>query len=246
MNYDNGLTLMRYKCVMFDFGGTLVDTSPLERDIHVCHNLLRWRALGFNGSMKEYMKAVKRAEAMHEKHKADAAGKPEIWSMTVGQSLGIKITKKQALADFKGFMDYCMRTFKLYPHAKEILRYIKGHKLKLVLISNGWTKDVHAQLKRLGISKYFDLIIVSEKVGAEKSELKPFRIALQKIKLRPEDCLMVGDRLDEDAYAKKLGIDVCWMLSRPKFKHPKAIEKFDYKIRDLSELKNIINGTRTD
>lgn len=231
---------MRYKAVLFDFGYTLVDIAPLERNIHKDYNIPRWRALGFKGTRKDFMCAVAHADMECERCKADAKGDIELWAIVVGRELGVPITKEQARKDFDGFIDYYLRTVKLYPHARQLLRYLKRRGLKLAIISNGWADALAQKLEWLGIRQYFDFVVASESIRARKSDLKPFRMALRKLKLRPADCLMVGDRLDEDAYAKKLGIDFVWFASRPHFKHPRPIEKFDYKIKDLAELKRIV------
>ncbi len=236
--------MQKYKAVFFDFGGTLADTTPVERDIHHKFNLPMWRSRGYIGSYKDFLVVVRKVEKMMDNYRASARGRPELRPMLIGRGLGIRISKKQALQDFDDYIKFYLKNVKLYPHSKEVLAYIKRKGMKIVLISNGWANVMPRKMKKFGICKYFDLILVSGDIGSKKSDLTPFRIAMRKMKLKPSECLMVGDRLDEDAYAKKLGIDVCWVLTYPNFKYPKPVEKFDYKVKEISELKKILADSK--
>ena len=64
----------------------------------------------------------------------------------------------------------------------------------------------------MGILKYFDVVVSSHDCGVVKPDEKIFRLALTRAQAAPEDCFMVGDRLDNDiAPAKKLGFNTVWV-----------------------------------
>ena len=63
-----------------------------------------------------------------------------------------------------------------------------------------------------GIGKYFDVVMASAEAGCAKPDLKIFSMALDKAGCRPEDAIMIGDRLDNDIIpAKKMGMKTVWV-----------------------------------
>ncbi|HLD57248.1 MAG TPA: HAD family hydrolase [archaeon] len=126
----------------------------------------------------------------------------------------------------------------LYPGSRSILSFCKKSGLLTTLVCNGST-DTKKVLKQLDIDKYFDYVVISEEVGHEKSDLVPFKLVLQKFHIKSADCLMVGNRADEDLKAKKVGIKTC-LVEYFKFPNVGKPEKPDFKIKDIRELKRII------
>ena len=51
---------------------------------------------------------------------------------------------------------------------------------------------------------------------------------------------MVGDRLDEDAFCRKLGIKFAWFPQKRPTNSDK--EEYDFVIKDFGELKKIIDS----
>ena len=99
---------------------------------------------------------------------------------------------------------------KLYFDAEECLKRLKP-KYKIGVIANQslGTKD---RLEAFGILKYIDLVIASAEEGVSKPDLRIFEIALERAGCRPENAVMVGDRLDNDiSPAKKLGMTAIWI-----------------------------------
>ena len=78
-----------------------------------------------------------------------------------------------------------------------IVNKLKGH-YKLGIISN--ISSSHAALNRArGLLDHFDPVILSSEVGVHKPQPEIFQIALDKLELKPEECLFVDDRI---AYTK--------------------------------------------
>jgi len=98
----------------------------------------------------------------------------------------------------------------LYPDAKDILQSI-GKNYKLGIIAN---QDFGTE-KRLidfGIRQYFDLVIASAEEGIAKPDLRIFQIALDRSNCKPEEAVMVGDRVDNDIVpANKIGMTTVWI-----------------------------------
>ena len=99
---------------------------------------------------------------------------------------------------------------KLYPDTKMILE-ILSKKYKLGVIANqvAGTKD---RLDNWGIGKYFDVVVASAEAGCAKPDLKIFNLALEQAGCKPNDAVMIGDRLDNDIVpAKQIGMKTVWV-----------------------------------
>ncbi len=118
---------------------------------------------------------------------------------------------------------------RLFPDAK-VLKDLKK-KYKLVLLSNS-TSEARNVIEKFKIEEYFDLIYIS----CEKKKLKAdlFKEALKKLKLKPEDAVMVGDSTHTDIEgAEKVGIKGILLDRRNKREH-------DSKIVSLNDLESVL------
>jgi putative hydrolase of the HAD superfamily len=97
--------------------------------------------------------------------------------------------------------------FKPYPHVMEILEYLKSFDLKLGIITDAPREKAVSRLEAMKIIHFFDLIITFDDTGEKKPSDKPFRLAMEKLNLYPEEILFVGDSMTRDIRpAKKLGM----------------------------------------
>lgn len=80
--------------------------------------------------------------------------------------------------------------------------------LKLGLISTAYEEDIDAILGRTGIKKgIFDIVIGVNTIKKEKPHPDVFRYALDKLGVKPEEALFVGDHVENDYKgAKVVGI----------------------------------------
>jgi putative hydrolase of the HAD superfamily len=102
---------------------------------------------------------------------------------------------KMALNVF--FQDY-VDSLELRPYAEKLL--VKASEtFKLGLISNfTYAPVVYASLRQLGISQYFNVIIVSGEVGWRKPHTKIFVEALHRLCISAEEAVYLGDCPMED------------------------------------------------
>ena len=122
----------------------------------------------------------------------------------------------------------------LYPDTKEVLQEL-GQKYKLGIIANQ-DYGTEKRLIDFGIRQYIDLIIASAEEGVEKPDLRIFQLALDRADCKPEEAVMVGDRLDNDIIpANKIGMTTVWIkqgfggVAEPKSKD----EQPDYTVDNL-------------
>ena len=99
------------------------------------------------------------------------------------------------------------------------------------------------RMKAYGLFPMLDLIVASAEEGVEKPDLRIFRAALERANCRPENAVMIGDRIDNDIVpAKKAGMMTIWI--RQGFggmaENLTAEETPDYCVRNLQELVELL------
>lgn len=98
----------------------------------------------------------------------------------------------------------------LYPETHNCLKQL-SQKYKIGIIANQ-VPGAEGRLAKMGILKYIDLIVASAEAGVSKPDLEIFKIALDRAMCKPEQAVMIGDRLDNDiAPAKYLGMKTVWI-----------------------------------
>ena len=98
----------------------------------------------------------------------------------------------------------------VYPEAESCLSELSKH-YKIGIIANQKLGS-EQRLEKLGLLKHIDLVIASAEEGIAKPDLRIFQIALERADCKPEEAVMVGDRLDNDiAPANKIGMKTVWI-----------------------------------
>lgn len=93
-----------------------------------------------------------------------------------------------------------------YPLVIEVLEEL-SRRFRLAALSNG-----NANVYRLGLGKYFSFGLNAETVGIGKPHPAMFEQALERLELRPDQVVHVGDNPDDDIVgAQQLGIHTVWV-----------------------------------
>lgn len=125
------------------------------------------------------------------------------------------------------------------PGAISLLNALKG-KVKLGIITNGFTALQQIRLERTGLRDFFDLLVISEQVGIAKPDRRIFDYALEQMGNPPrERVMMVGDTAESDILGgMNAGLATCWLnahsRSLPEGIHP------TWQVTSLSELEQLL------
>lgn len=132
------------------------------------------------------------------------------------------------------------RVFELRPGVPEVLDYLRRERRRLGLVANQ-PRSVLAELDAAGIGHYFDHREVAGTHGFRKPDVRIFLRACADLEVPPEQCLMVGDRLDNDIVpAKQLGMyAVRLRTGRHASQQPRSWEEAPD--RDLSDITRLID-----
>ncbi|MCL2426726.1 MAG: HAD family hydrolase [Oscillospiraceae bacterium] len=232
---------MKYKAIIFDVGDTLLEHYPNEEQIYV----QRLKHLGFDIDAKmeaEIGKVI--LETSNEQIIKEQNGAPRM----PDQEFEAMLDKAALYFVYNGKEDSeYLETLKNLPIPKQELRVIPGtfevlQKLKdkgfrLAVVSNHrtWLPDY---LTKIGLSQFFETIVVSEVVGVEKPDIRIMQIALNNLALNASKCLYVGDHPFDVLCAKNAGVDCAWLATSDNILPDSVPYKEDYRIQKLHELLN--------
>jgi len=234
----------RIKAVFFDIGNTLVTSDDFMQNKALGVNQELLKSIGHNFSTKELKEAHRKAvEYTTIKYRGSSkVHEKGLFMSVMCKFLGLDIGREVINKLHEEFQKRRLESYKLRPHTKTILSFLKN-KYKLAIISNGSIDGINRVIDMFDLRKYFDLIIISEEIGKEKSTTIPIKVALDKLGLKPDEVIMIGDRIDEDVLgAKKLGmISIHHNYGLWKDVNYSGEDvKPDFIINKLSELRDII------
>ena len=120
----------------------------------------------------------------------------------------------------------------------EVLEALYGN-YKLGLLSNGDPFSQRSKIDHVGVSKYFDEVIVSGDLTCKKPQKEIFDLMAERLGVNNEECMMVGDVFSTDILgAIRAGMIPCWIVM-----NPETTSKFydGHRISNLREIITILN-----
>jgi len=92
---------------------------------------------------------------------------------------------------------------RLYPGIRELLQQLKSTEIKTANITDLTAQIQFRKMVYFGLDEYFDFVVTSEEAGCDKPDIRPFTLALKKLKVSPEDVWMIGDSIACDVVGAK-------------------------------------------
>jgi putative hydrolase of the HAD superfamily len=128
----------------------------------------------------------------------------------------------------------------LYPHVRVTLIQLFGKGLKLAVISDAPRQEAWLRLCYLQLHHMFDMVITYEDTGEYKPSPAPFRMVLDKMGIKADEALMVGDWPERDIVgAAELGIRTVFARYGDTFGTKES--GADYEISDAYALVKIVD-----
>jgi HAD superfamily hydrolase (TIGR01549 family) len=210
------------KAILFDFWGTLVENGIFPSPVKQARYILRLR-MTFKDFIIRFEKAVM-TKPYNDLNEAFAAvcnefqldPQPFILEKLVGMW-----NKNELLG--KPFLETI-----------EVLEYLKKKKIKIGLISNT-TPSITRVLEKFDLNKYFDATMFSYDEGLLKTDPEMFKKLIKKLKVKPDDVIMIGDSLPTDIIGSRNAGIKSILLDRMNKR------EFTPKIVNLRELKDLID-----
>lgn len=174
-------------------------------------------------SEKDYVKSGYADIACH--YKTIASMEDKLWNAFENNEQAINyVLKQEGLFSYEA-VNHCLEIYRnhfprisLYPDAKDLLVFLKEHKIRLGMITDGRPEGQRAKIKALKIEQYFDKLIITDELGGAEFR-KPNPIAFEKMhaffNIPYEAMVYVGDNTKKDFIApKSLGMG-CVYFNNP-------------------------------
>jgi len=107
--------------------------------------------------------------------------------------------------------------------------------LKLGVVSNGFKKDVEHVLEKLGLKKWFDVVVSIDSCNSAKPAKEIFFYALNKLGVQPYEVLFIGDSVETD-YKGAVDVGIKSFIIDREGKIPSQYDK----IETLTDLLTIV------
>ncbi|MBI5020099.1 MAG: TIGR02253 family HAD-type hydrolase [Ignavibacteriales bacterium] len=127
-----------------------------------------------------------------------------------------------------------------YPHVYLTLVELLKRSIKLAVVSDAPAREAWLRLCYLNFHHIFDAVVTFDDTGERKPKPEPFRKALERLNVKPEDSLMVGDWAERDMIgAANIGMKTVFARYGDTFG---TIETHaDFEINDIKDLLLIVD-----
>lgn len=131
------------------------------------------------------------------------------------------------------------RRLKAAPHAVEMIEALRG-RFRLAIITDAQSAWARAELHKVGLLDYFDIIIVSGDYGYRKPDGRLFQLALHQMGVRADQAMYVGNDMHRDIFgAREAGMTtVMYESDQGAKEHLGCVP--DYTIADFRDLVRIV------
>lgn len=143
----------------------------------------------------------------HIKERLNTQGKP---ILTYIQSL-TEPDKSKKWKQLEDFEKSATEKAILKEGIREFLDFLKSRGLKVALVTNNSRENVQYLLHKFDLA--FDLVL-SRESGLWKPSGAPFKAVLKELKLKREECCVIGDTFFDIEAAKDVGIEQVFILNR--------------------------------
>lgn len=220
------------RAIIFDLDNTLVDFMAMKEAA------IEAAALAMiDAGLKMPKQAVK--EKIYEIYEAEGIEDQKVLDKFLTRALGT-IDYRIHAAGIIGYRRAREAALVLYPHVQLVLMELMKRGIKLAVLSDAPRLQAWLRLCQLNLQHIFDVVITFEDTEKRKPAAEPFRMALQKLHVIPEQAIMVGDWAERDIYGAKL-LKMKTVFARYGDRFGTEHSGADYEIDDIIQLLEIVN-----
>lgn len=241
------------QAIVFDVNGTMVEiwTEDDREDIfRAAGHFLTYQGIDLRRHRVRdlYFEIMKRqqAESSEQYPEFDAIG---IWRTIVEDHMTdyTRALPADKLAQLPAFLAEMYRGMSrrhlgLYPHVRAVLEELRA-RFRLAIVTDGQSGYARGELQAVGLTEFFDPIVISGDHGFRKPDGRLFQFVLDSLGVPAESALYVGNDMYRDIYgAGAVGMRTVMFDSDQGAKHYQDCTP-DYRITDFRQLLHIL-GTR--
>ena len=164
----------------------------------------------------------------------------QVFDDYLNQTIG-EVSNKILAAGIVAYRRAREATLLVYPNVNKTLIELIKMGIKLAVVSDAPSREAWMRLYYLNLHHLFDPVLTYDDTGVRKPSPKPFQMALDYLKVKPEEALMIGDWPERDVVgAKQIGMKTIFARYGDTFG---TIDSgADWEINDIYEVVAIIKG----
>lgn len=216
----------RYRGVLFDLDGTLVDTLALILS-------------SYRHTMEQHLGRVP---------------PDEVWLSTMGRPLRVQLqdfaeTPAQLEAMMATYLahneDHQERMIRPFPGMREAVSTLSDAGYRLGVVTSKIREHAQRELDSCGLARYFDGLVSASDVDEPKPDPEPVRRGLTLIELDPGETLLVGDSLYDLQAGRAAGTATAAALWGPFDRQRLAPGNPDYWLPEIGALLELLIPERS-
>lgn len=233
--------LQNIKAIIFDLDNTLIDFMKMKtQSIEVAVDAMIDAGLIYSRS-----ESINKIDSLYRKFGLEYQ---KIFDVFLKEAFG-KIEYKILAAGVVAYRRVKEGYIEPYPHVTPTLIELIRRGYKIGIITDAPKFQAWSRLAGMNLHHYFDFVVSIDDTGVRKPNEMPFKAAINKIKLKPTELLMVGDDPKRDIEgANRLGIIT--MLAKygynSNINNLVNYQKPDYILSDIKDLLDLLPSIKRD
>lgn len=212
-----------FKAIIFDLDGTLIDFQlRVKESRDQILEMLRGKGVD-TGKLSKDSKTQAFLDEVEIITKAD-----------------FHSCKKEIYRILDSFEMEAFETARVHPGALETLRAVHESRIKTALVTNSGRAPVDLKLKKYGFLPYLHLVVTRDEMRRLKPSPDGILLAIEKLGIKKEDALYVGDLVVDIQASRDAGIRCLSIASGIYAAEELARFTPDFLIHRIEELANII------
>lgn len=208
------------KVLLWDHDGVLVDTEGLY--FRATREALE--SVGVNLSSEQYRQLF-------------LVGGNGAWHLAAQHGVSEEHIKQLKQQRNERYRQLLVQEEVLFPGALTLLAELTPH-FRMAIVTSTLREHFDAIHQRTGLPQHFELILTRHDYVNSKPEPEPYLLAMAKLNVSPEDCLVIEDSERGLRAAKAAGI-ACWVLPSP-LTRGSSFAAADRQLNDLTELRTAL------
>lgn len=195
------------KAIFFDLYGTLIDIKTDEGDPWVYETLSKYFSYyAVDITPEELKKAY--SEEVQQSLKSSREMHPEIDVYAIFHAIMHKYGMRRYPRNIVAGMAMLFRSltrkhFGAFPGIYDVLVSITEKRYRTAIISDAQWVFTEPEILMLGLERFFRFKVLSSRFGFKKPDVRLFKLAMERLGVRPEESVYIGDNPAKDLVGSK-------------------------------------------
>jgi putative hydrolase of the HAD superfamily len=164
----------------------------------------------------------------------------QVFDDYLNQTVG-EVSNKILAAGIVSYRRAREATLLVYPNVNKTLIQLIKMGINLAVVSDAPSREAWMRLYYLNLHHVFDPVLTFDDTGVRKPSPIPFQMALDYLKIKPNEAIMIGDWPERDVVgAKEIGMKTIFARYGDTF--GTVDSGADWDVNDVYEVVNIIKG----